>query len=90
MFSNPGFSNRFENPLIPQLNNTLHIIYAMTPSRDKSPIYAINAMPEFKGKSLEELRNEDYKFLNDPNSLSNFDRQALEARIAGTSFNFLS
>ena len=47
-------------------------------------------MRELSGESLEELRNEDYNFLDDPDSLSNSDRQALEAKIAGTSFNFLS
>ena len=84
MLSNSGNSN------IRQLNNTLHINHIIPLNKDGHRVYAINAMREFKGKSLEELRNEDYNFLDDPDSLSNFDRQALEAKIAGTSFNFFS
>ena len=67
----------------PEMNNTLHIVHIMTKDKDGQLLIAINAMSQFKGKSLEELRDEDYNLLDDPNSLCESDRQALDAKIAG-------
>ena len=64
-------------------NNTLHVAHIMTKDKDGQLLIAINAMSQFKGKSLEELRDEDYNLLDDPSSLCESDRQALDAKIAG-------
>ena len=70
-------------------NSTLHIVHIMPTDKKGQLLYAINAMSQFKGKSLEELRNEDYDLMDNRDSLCESDRQALEAKIEGNSVDFL-
>ena len=91
-FDNPSTGDVREGQVKPPRdmnNSTLHIVHIMPTDKKGQLLYAINAMSQFKGKSLEELRNEDYDLMDNRDSLCESDRQALEAKIEGNSVDFL-
>ena len=69
---------------------TLPVKFQPPKNKDQHLLHTINAMRELKDKSLEELRQEDYKLLKNYNQLPDQVKQALTSKMQGNSIVYLN
>lgn len=67
---------------------TLLVPYEKSRNRDNHLILAINAMVAYDGKSLDELRSQDYNLIRNPNSLPDNLREDLQSKIQRKSLSY--